>query len=144
MAATGWRACLPMNTAEAKPSFCRSCSKARPSRLRCWNRNVASPAPAPTKSSKLLPCASRPKCPYFGECGGCHYQHTSYAHQLEIKAAILKENLRRIAKLELDTDLILHPSPEWNYRNRTRLQVRDEPEFALGYYKFNSHQMSAG
>jgi 23S rRNA (uracil1939-C5)-methyltransferase len=81
------------------------------------------------------------KCPYFGECGGCHYQHTSYAHQLEIKAAILNENLRRIAKLELDTDVILHPSPEWNYRNRIRLQVRDEPEFALGYYKFNSHEV---
>ena len=81
------------------------------------------------------------KCPYFGECGGCHYQHASYAHQLEIKAAILKENLRRIAKLELDTDLILHPSPEWNYRNRARLQIRTEPEFALGYYKLNSHKM---
>jgi 23S rRNA (uracil1939-C5)-methyltransferase len=87
------------------------------------------------------PLRVAPKCPYFGECGGCHYQHTGYAHQLEIKAAILKENLRRIAKLELDTDLILHPSPEWNYRNRTRLQVRNDPEFAVGYYKFNSHQV---
>jgi 23S rRNA (uracil1939-C5)-methyltransferase len=81
------------------------------------------------------------KCPYFGECGGCHYQHTAYAHQLEIKAAILKENLRRIAKIELDTDLIVHPSPEWNYRNRARLQVRTEPQLALGYYKFNSHEV---
>jgi 23S rRNA (uracil1939-C5)-methyltransferase len=81
------------------------------------------------------------KCPYFGECGGCHYQHTAYAHQLEIKATILKENLRRIAKIELDTDLIVHPSPEWNYRNRARLQVRTEPQFALGYYKFNSHEV---
>jgi 23S rRNA (uracil1939-C5)-methyltransferase len=41
----------------------------------------------------------------------------------------------------LDTDLIVHPSPEWNYRNHTRLQIRREPEFALGYYKFNSHEM---
>jgi 23S rRNA (uracil1939-C5)-methyltransferase len=81
------------------------------------------------------------KCPYFTECGGCHYQHTSYAHQLEIKAAILKENLRRIAKLELDNELILHPSPEWNYRNRARMRVRTDPQFALGYYRFNSHQM---
>jgi 23S rRNA (uracil1939-C5)-methyltransferase len=81
------------------------------------------------------------KCPYFGACGGCHYQHTGYGHQLEIKAAILKENLRRIAKLELDTELILHPSPEWNYRNRARLQVKSEPKFAAGYYKFNSHQV---
>jgi 23S rRNA (uracil1939-C5)-methyltransferase len=93
------------------------------------------------KMVQASPLRIAPRCPYFSECGGCHYQHTGYAHQLEIKAAILKENLRRIAKVELDTDLIVHPSPEWNYRNHTRLQIRREPEFALGYYKFNSHEM---
>src|SRR6266478_2772324 len=82
-----------------------------------------------------------PPCPYFQRCGGCHYQHTSYEHQLEIKAAILKENLRRIAKLVLDTELHIHPSPPWNYRNRTRLRVRSVPGFALGYYKFNSREL---
>jgi 23S rRNA (uracil1939-C5)-methyltransferase len=84
-----------------------------------------------------------PRCPYFQRCGGCHYQHTGYEHQLEIKAAILKENLRRIAKLELDTELSIHPSPPWNYRNRTRLRVHTVPEFALGYYRLNSHELLA-
>ncbi len=82
-----------------------------------------------------------PDCPYFQRCGGCHYQHASYEHQLEIKAGILKENLRRIAKLELDTELKVHPSPPWNYRNRSRLQVQAEPDFAVGYFKFNSHEL---
>ena len=82
-----------------------------------------------------------PPCPYFGRCGGCQYQHIRYEHQLEIKAAILKETLRRIAKLELETEITIHPSQPWNYRNRTRLQVRTAPEFALGYYKFNSHEV---
>ena len=82
-----------------------------------------------------------PRCPYFQRCGGCHYQHTDYEHQLEIKAAILKENLRRIAKLELDTELHIHPSPPWNYRNRSRFKVQTVPEFAIGYYKFNSHEL---
>jgi 23S rRNA (uracil1939-C5)-methyltransferase len=82
-----------------------------------------------------------PHCPYYQRCGGCHYQHTSYEQQLEIKTAILKENLRRIAKLELETELTIHPSPPWNYRNRTRLKVATAPEFALGYYKFNSHEL---
>jgi 23S rRNA (uracil1939-C5)-methyltransferase len=82
-----------------------------------------------------------PPCPYFARCGGCHYQHSNYEHQLEIKAAILKENLRRIAKLELETELNIHQSPEWNYRNRTRLTLQTSPEFALCYHKFNSHQL---
>ena len=91
----------------------------------------------------LLPSAFAPRrrVPYFQRCGGCHYQHTGYEHQLEIKAAILKENLRRIAKLELANDLVVHGSPPWNYRNRTRLKARTEPEFALGYYRFNSHEL---
>ena len=82
-----------------------------------------------------------PRCPYFERCGGCHYQHTDYEHQLEIKAAILKENLRRIAKLELSTELEIHSSPPWNYRNRSRFKVQTAPEFAVGYYKFNSHEL---
>jgi 23S rRNA (uracil1939-C5)-methyltransferase len=82
-----------------------------------------------------------PPCPYFERCGGCQYQHIRYEHQLEIKAAILKETLRRTAKLELETEITIHPSPPWNYRNRSRLQVRTTPEFALGYYKFNSHEV---
>jgi 23S rRNA (uracil1939-C5)-methyltransferase len=91
----------------------------------------------------LKPSAHRvqPSCPYFGRCGGCHYQHADYKHQLEIKAAVWKENLRRIAKVELDTQLLVHPSPEWNYRNRTRLKVQTHPEFVLGYYRHASHEL---
>ena len=82
-----------------------------------------------------------PRCPYFQRCGGCHYQHASYEHQLQIKAAVLKENLRRIAKLELESGLEIHPSSPWNYRNRTRFKIQTSPQFALGYYKFGSHEL---
>jgi 23S rRNA (uracil1939-C5)-methyltransferase len=80
-------------------------------------------------------------CPYFARCGGCHYQHSSYEHQLEIKKEILRENLQRIAKLELDCAIQAHSSPPWNYRNRSRLQVRTRPQFALGYFKVGSHEV---
>ena len=82
-----------------------------------------------------------PDCPYFGGCGGCHYQHMSYEVQLRQKAGILRETLRRTAKLELQQEIQLHPSPPWNYRNRTRMHVRHTPEFALGYYRYNSHDV---
>ncbi|MGC2326789.1 MAG: class I SAM-dependent RNA methyltransferase [Candidatus Sulfotelmatobacter sp.] len=82
-----------------------------------------------------------PDCEYFGRCGGCHYQHASYEHQLEIKKEILRENLRRIAKLELQTQIEVHPSPPWNYRNRSRLQLQTKPTFAAGYFKLGSHEL---
>ncbi len=80
-------------------------------------------------------------CPYFSRCGGCHYQHAEYEHQLQIKKEILWENLRRIAKLEPSCEIQVHPSPPWNYRNRSRLQVRTRPEFAAGYFKYASHEL---
>jgi 23S rRNA (uracil1939-C5)-methyltransferase len=101
---------------------------------------------ARARTEKILhasPYRVVPQCPYFQSCGGCHYQHASYEHQLEIKSAILKENLHRIAKIELENELRIHPSVPWNYRNRTRLKFQSQPEFALGYYKFNSHDLIA-
>jgi 23S rRNA (uracil1939-C5)-methyltransferase len=87
------------------------------------------------------PHRTQPPCPHFTRCGGCHYQHATYEHQLEIKKEILRENLRRIAKLELECEIQMHPSPPWNYRNRSRLQVRTRPEFAAGYFQFASHDL---
>jgi 23S rRNA (uracil1939-C5)-methyltransferase len=81
------------------------------------------------------------RCPYFRRCGGCHYQHIRYEEQLAFKAGILRETLQRIAKINLQTEIRLHASPPWNYRNRTRLQVRTAPEFALGYFRFASHEI---
>src|SRR5882724_3423673 len=79
-------------------------------------------------------------CPYFQRCGGCHYQHTSYENQLAIKSQILRETLLRTAKIDWKEGIHTLPSPPWNYRNRTRMKMQHAP-FALGYYKFNSHDL---
>ena len=81
-----------------------------------------------------------PGCPHFTACGGCHYQQTTYELQLKIKEEILRETLRRTAKLEVQ-DIQVHPSPPWNYRNRSRLQVRVALTFAAGYFKLASHEL---
>jgi 23S rRNA (uracil1939-C5)-methyltransferase len=77
----------------------------------------------------LEPATGRvePRCPYFGQCGGCHYQHAEYAQQLQFKSEILRETLRRIAKLEFEDEIHVHPSQPWNYRNRTRMRVWAKP-----------------
>jgi 23S rRNA (uracil1939-C5)-methyltransferase len=84
-----------------------------------------------------------PGCRYFTRCGGCHYQHAGYEHQLEIKKEILRETLKRTAKVELTAEIEVHPSPPWNYRNRSRLQVQTKPTFAAGYFKTASHELLA-
>jgi 23S rRNA (uracil1939-C5)-methyltransferase len=102
------------------------------------------PGFARARATEILepsPHRTAPPCPYFGPCGGCHYQHATYQHQLEIKQEILRENLRRIAKLEFEGEIQVHPSPPWNYRNRSRLQVRTRPEFMAGYFKLASHEL---
>jgi 23S rRNA (uracil1939-C5)-methyltransferase len=85
------------------------------------------------------PKRNEPGCEYFGRCGGCQYQHTSYEEQLKIKADILRESLSRGAKLEVD--LQIHSAEPWHYRNRTRLKIQTAPQFAVGYHRNRSHQV---
>lgn len=98
------------------------------------------------RADKVLqasPERAEPGCPYFGRCGGCQYQHTGYAHQLEVKKAILAETIERIAKVSLPETPHVHAAAPWNYRNRTRMKVRGGRRFAMGYYRFNSHELLA-
>jgi 23S rRNA (uracil1939-C5)-methyltransferase len=83
----------------------------------------------------------KPLCPYFGACGGCHYQHSGYTAQLENKRAILRETLLRNGKLEWKGEIITHSGEPWNYRNRSRMKVRGGAEFAIGYHRMGSHDL---
>jgi len=92
----------------------------------------------------VSPSASRitPGCRYFAACGGCHYQHTAYEHQIEVKQHILRETLRRTARIEWNGEITAHAGEPWQYRNRTRLHVRHAP-FAVGYFQHHSHDLLA-
>jgi 23S rRNA (uracil1939-C5)-methyltransferase len=92
---------------------------------------------------KPAPTRVQPKCQYFAKCGGCHYQHTLYNAQLEIKRAILRETLLRNAKFDWKGEIKTHSAEPWNYRNRTQLKVHGGPgqEFALGYHRLASHDL---
>ena len=81
---------------------------------------------------------TQPACPYFGECGGCQYQHVQYDAQLRAKSEILRETLQRMAKVT-PPEITVHPSAPWNYRNRTRMRVQAQHGFAIGYNRFASH-----
>ncbi|MFH1874252.1 MAG: class I SAM-dependent RNA methyltransferase [Pseudomonadota bacterium] len=87
----------------------------------------------------------QPKCPVFGRCGGCQWQHLDYATQLKWKRKILIEALARIGKLGLAQDLekIVEPtlaSPkQWHYRNRIQLHVNSQGR--VGFYRPGSKEV---
>jgi 23S rRNA (uracil1939-C5)-methyltransferase len=69
------------------------------------------------------PSASRaePRCPHFGECGGCLFQNLVYGKQLELKDRYLRQVLREEGILERSPVEIqpVTPSPDlYLYRNK--------------------------
>jgi len=83
------------------------------------------------------------RCPHFGVCGGCDYQHIPYDSQLKYKTEILGETLRRIGRIEWPGEITTHASPPWAYRNRAQWKVRPLGEdgaggLGIGYFRANS------
>jgi tRNA/tmRNA/rRNA uracil-C5-methylase (TrmA/RlmC/RlmD family) len=80
-----------------------------------------------------------PTCPYFGQCGGCAYQHIDYEHQLQIKSNQVRDILQRIGKLETVPMRPIIGSPQhYGYRNRIAVHVQDG---TVGFYRRDSHRL---
>lgn len=77
-------------------------------------------------------------CPYFGSCGGCQYQHATYAAQVAMKQAILRETLERAHVREISEIEPIAGEP-FGYRNRVRLHV-EANTFSLCYKFRDSHR----
>jgi 23S rRNA (uracil1939-C5)-methyltransferase len=75
----------------------------------------------------VTPSAQRvaARCAAFGRCGGCSLQHVSIEQQRGIKSATLRDNLERIGRVEPGRWLQPVTGPEWSYRRRARLAVKD-------------------
>jgi 23S rRNA (uracil1939-C5)-methyltransferase len=88
----------------------------------------------------LQPAPERitPGCEYFGNCGGCQYQHADYSFQLAQKPAILREMLRRLAGIEYGSEIHLISGPPWEYRNRIQLHFA---EGEVGFHRAGSREL---
>jgi 23S rRNA (uracil1939-C5)-methyltransferase len=75
----------------------------------------------------LQPAAAReaPPCPYYAHCGGCRYQHLSYAEELRLKEEQVREAFARVGKLPDAPVKSILPSPK-AYRYRNRITVHAE------------------
>ena len=59
-----------------------------------------------------------PQCSLFGVCGGCQYQHLSYAGQLEWKRKQVADLMKRIGGIDFEVSPT-HPSPkQYGYRSK--------------------------
>ncbi len=80
----------------------------------------------------------QPRCPVFGLCGGCNYQHISYQRQLTIKEEILSDCLKRIGNIDFPLSETLKGQP-WHYRSKAQFKVSRDGK--IGFYRENSREV---
>jgi len=68
---------------------------------------------------------TEPGCAFFGLCGGCSLQHMDLRTQVAAKQRVLEDNLRHIGKVQPELMMPAIHGPDWGYRHRARLTVRN-------------------
>ena len=87
------------------------------------------------------PVRVEPPCPYFGQCGGCNFQQMNYQAQLDAKAEIIKDCLRRIGGIQNVPEFEITSAPnQWHYRSRAQWQY-DGAGHRLGYFESGSRRV---
>ena len=59
-----------------------------------------------------------PRCELFGRCGGCQYQHLTYAEQLKWKRQQVEELLKYMAGVEFAVAPVIGSPREFGYRSK--------------------------
>jgi tRNA/tmRNA/rRNA uracil-C5-methylase (TrmA/RlmC/RlmD family) len=85
----------------------------------------------------------RPPCPHAhpGGCGGCDWQHASLAAQRRFKAAVIAQQLRRIAGLEREVTVEPLPGDSGGLGWRTRVRFAVRPDGLAGLRRHRSHEI---
>lgn len=81
-----------------------------------------------------------PPCVYFQKCGGCQYQHATYAEQLRIKEKQVGDTLKRIGGFDSLPELqVMAAQKPLGYRNKISVHSGANGEF--GFYKASSRDV---
>ena len=99
----------------------------------------------------ITPSADRvtPPCPYAGPglCGGCDFQHVALGAQRGLKSAVVAEQLRRLAGIDVPVDVEAVPNPLVEHGRdhglgwRTRQRYVELPDGGRGMRKHRSHDV---
>lgn len=84
-----------------------------------------------------------PPCPWAGpgKCGGCDWQHVAIDEQRSLKAAVITEQLRRIASIDRDVVVEAVPGDDHGLHWRTRLRLAVGSDGVAGLHRYRSHEI---
>jgi tRNA/tmRNA/rRNA uracil-C5-methylase (TrmA/RlmC/RlmD family) len=82
-----------------------------------------------------------PACRYFGQCGGCQYQHVDYATQLRLKHKQIADLFQRIGGFDQARIAPVIPCPRpYGYRNRIMIRSqwnKPEQKLNIGFVRWD-------
>lgn len=92
---------------------------------------------------RASPDRTVPPCPHAGPdlCGGCDFQHVTLAAQRRLKADVVREQLARLAGLDVEVTVEPVPGDEEGLRWRTRQRYVPLPDGRKGMRKHRSHEV---
>jgi len=88
----------------------------------------------PVRISEASPLRTTPRCPHFGPCGGCLWQHLEYPAQLRAKQAMVEESLRHLGGIDhIAVPPVIGMDDPWHYRNK--MEFTFSPAGGLGLHR---------
>jgi 23S rRNA (uracil1939-C5)-methyltransferase len=83
----------------------------------------------------------QPRCPYFGECGGCQFQNLVYTAQLKMKEVMASDIFSKIGGVDTRVRSVIGSPESYEYRIRTRLQASaTKSNIQIGYFAEKSNR----
>lgn len=85
------------------------------------------------------PDRAAPECPWYGQCGGCDFQHLTYPEELRAKRQRVQDALTRLGGADVQVEEILGAKNPHHYRNKSQYPVGADG--AIGFYRARSHRV---
>ena len=89
-----------------------------------------------TKYIKTSKNRVKPKCKYFGFCGGCNIMNINYLNQLKCKEEKINNIIKKYIKKDVKINPIIYDN-DIGYRNKIKFQIGNK----VGFFKNNSYEV---